>query len=288
MHTTPKVFIIVLNYNGRDVLKNCLKSVFRINYPNFEVVVVDNASTDGSLESVKADFSKAHFIKNETNLGFSTGNNIGIRFALEKMADFVLLLNNDTEVESNFLQELVTASLADEKIGISSPKIFKDRSENIWFAGGEINWLKMKTAHENHCPVSSKPYETGFISGCAMLIKKEVFKKIGLFDEDFFLYWEDTDFSVRAQRAGFKTVVIPTATVYHFEKSENNKPNKIYWLVLSGLLFFQKNATFPLNIWLKLYVFLRKIKNKRDVKNKTSELALVVQKAYKDFTKFAK
>lgn len=286
MNTFPKVFIIVLNYNGKDVVRTCLNSLFKINYPNVEVVVVDNASTDGSFELAKAAFSKAHFIKNEVNLGFSTGNNIGIRFALEKMADFVLLLNNDTEVTPDFLTELINATTTDEKIGISSPKIFKDKTAQIWFAGGKIDWFKMKSLHENKNN-SSIPYETGFISGCAMLIKKNVFKKIGLFDEDFFLYWEDVDFSIRAQKAGFKTVIIPTSTVYHFEKSEGNLPNKIYWLVLSGLIFFKKNTTFPLKIWIGFYTFLRKVKNWRDTKTKKSELAIIVRKAYKDFAKFS-
>jgi hypothetical protein len=285
MDKYPKVFIVILNYNGKDVIKNCLKSVFKINYPNLEIVVVDNGSIDGSLEMVKADFSRAHFIKNTVNLGFSTGNNVGIRFALEKMADFVLLLNSDTEVEPDFLSKLIKASMIDKTIGISSPIVFKNKTKNIWFAGGSIDWLKMKSYHTNTIKDSVRPYESGFISGCAMLIKKDVFRECGLLDEDFFLYWEDVDFSVRAQKANFKTVVVPTSTVYHFEKSEGNKPHKIYWLVLSGLLFFKKNAAFPLSLWLKIYVFLRRIKNYHDVSTKKDPNSLAVQKAYQDFAK---
>ena len=118
MKNFPKVFIIILNYNGQDVIKKCLASVFKNEYADFEVVVVDNNSTDGSLEAAKNNFSKAHFIKNEANLGFSAGNNVGIRFALERMAKYVLLLNNDTEVEKDFLEKLV--AVAEEKLRVSA------------------------------------------------------------------------------------------------------------------------------------------------------------------------
>ena len=107
MKNYPKVFVVVLNYNGGHFIKKCLASVFKNDYPDFEVVVVDNGSKDGSLEMAKSNFSKAVFIKNEENLGFATGNNIGIRYSLERMADYVCLLNNDTEVEKDFIEKLI-------------------------------------------------------------------------------------------------------------------------------------------------------------------------------------
>jgi GT2 family glycosyltransferase len=280
----PKIFIIILNYNGADVIKKCLASVLKVDYPDFEVVVVDNDSTDGSLEIAKANFSKAHFIKNEANLGFAAGNNIGIRFALERMADYVLLLNNDTEVEKDFLTKLVSVAEADEKIGIASPVIFSGANRQIWYSGGGIRWLKMKTSHANNASIAES-YETDFITGCAMLVKAAVFKGIGLLDEDYFLYWEDADFSLRAKRAGFKNMVVAGAWVYHFEKSEGNLKNKTYWLVVSGLIFFKKNAPVILKPWFWGYVYLRRTKNWLDVLLKRNDLAPTVQKAYRDFKK---
>jgi GT2 family glycosyltransferase len=280
----PKIFIIVLNYNGADVIKKCLASVLKTDYPNFEVVVVDNDSSDGSLEMAKANFSKAHFIKNEANLGFSAGNNIGLRFALERMADYVLLLNNDTEVEKDFLTKLVAVAEADEKIGVASPIIFDGNSRQIWYSGGEIKWLKMKALNARSASVAES-YETDFITGCAMLIKAAVFKRVGLLDEDYFLYWEDADFSVRTRRAGFKNIVVAGAWVYHFEKSESNLKNKTYWLVVSGLIFFKKNAPSALRPWFWAYVYLRRAKNWLDIIFKRNELAPTVQKAYRDFKK---
>jgi GT2 family glycosyltransferase len=282
MKTYPKVFIIVLNYNGKEMIKNCLSSLFKLDYSNFEVVLVDNNSKDGSLEMAKTNFSKAHFIKNSQNLGFSAGNNVGIRFSLERMAEYVLLINNDTEVEKDFLSHLVEAGEKDSKIGILSPVIFNGEKNKIWFSGGKIDWLKMRAVHEQNTK-AEEIYETEYLSGCAMLIKAEVFKKIGLLDEDFFLYYEDADFSIRSRRAGFKNVVVASSWVYHFEKSEEAKLNKIYWLVVSGLIFFKKNTSPLVSPWIRVYVLGRKIKNWLDVRLKKDEVSKTVQRAYKDF-----
>lgn len=288
MTSYPKVFIVILNHNGKDIIKNCLKSVFKINYPNFETVVVDNGSTDGSLESIKAGFSKVHFIKNEVNLGFSAGNNVGIRFALEKMADFVLLLSPTIEVEPDFLAELVRISMTDKKIGLSSPLIFKNRTKEIWFAGGNVDWFKMKAHHDDIRKQHLGEYfETGFASGRVMLVRKDVFAASGLLDEDFFAYWEDVDFSIRVQKAGFKTVVVPSSTIYNFEKSAEHEANKLYWLVLSELIFFKKNTAFPKTIWISTYVALCRLKNYLDLNFKKNTLNKVVRKAYCDFDKFS-
>jgi len=285
MSSFPKIFIIILNYNGKDVIKNCLTSVFKIDYPNYEVVVVDNNSSDGSLEFAKNNFSKAIFIKNEENLGFSAGNNVGIRFALERMADYVLLLNNDTEVEKDFLARLVEAAEKNEKIGIASPVIFNGHNRQIWFSGGRIKWLQMKAVNEQIAS-TAESYATSFITGCAMLVRSSVFKEIGLLDEDFFLYLEDVDFSLRARRAGFKNIVVTASWVYHLEKSEEKLKQKTYWLVVSGLIFFQKNTPWILRPWIKFYTMLRKLKNKVDLKFQRNELAETVAKAYADYKKY--
>lgn len=283
MKKSPKVFIIVLNYNGKEFLRKCLSSIFKIDYSNFEVVLVDNNSSDGSFEEAKNNFSKANFIKNEENVGFAAGVNVGIRFSLERMANYVLILNNDVEVEKDFLSKLVSVAEEDQKIGIASPVVLDAVSKKVWFAGGKINWLRMKTQHGAKV-FTEKSYFSEFISGCAMLIGKEVFRKIGLFDEDFFMYWEDADFCARSQKAGFKNVVVANSWVYHYEQSEKNKKNKIYWLVISGLIFFKKNSSGVKKIWVKIYFLVRRIKNLLDVFSGKEE-AFIVQKAYKDFKK---
>ena len=278
----PKVFIVVLNYNGKAVIKKCLTSLFKLDYPNFEVVVVDNNSTDGSLEIAKGCFSRANFIKNAENLGYAAGNNIGVRFSLERMADYVLLLNNDTEVENDFLAKLVEVAESEEKIGIISPVILDGRTKEVWFSGGEILWNKMSSRHKQNIPAEDY-YESEFITGCSMLVKASVFREIGLVDEDYFLYWEDADFSLRAKNNGFRNVVVSSSWVYHFEESEKNPKNKIYWLVLSGLIFFKKHTPWQKKYWLKAYLAMRKAKNLWDMRFNPSEITLTVNKAYADF-----
>jgi GT2 family glycosyltransferase len=286
MEQFPKIFIVILNYNGKNFIKKTLTDVFKINYPNFEVVLVDNNSNDGSFELIKSNFSKIALIKNSTNLGFSGGNNIGIEYALERGADFVLLLNYDTEVEKNFLFPLVEIMEKDKKVGLASPVIFEKNSKKIWFSGGKISWLKMKTYHTRK-PISKNFFNSDYISGCSMLIRKKVFEDIGLLDDTFFLYWEDADFSLRAKKAKHKMVVCPKSKIYHLEKSQENIENKTYWLVISGLIFFKKNSPFFIRPWIFLYFRMRKIKNYFDIKSEKEEKELSikrsVQKAYKDF-----
>lgn len=281
----PKIFIIILNYNGKDCVRKALASVFCISYPNFEVVVVDNASQDGSCEMVKQGFPKIALIKNTENIGFAAGNNLGIKYSLERGAKYILLLNNDTLAEKDFLSPLITLMEENEKVGLASPLILEKDSSDLWFSGGKIDWLRMKTLHEKNNKQENY-LGSDFISGCSMLIRATVFKKIGLLDENFFLYWEDADFSVRAKKAGYQLAICPESHIRHFEMSTSGNPQKNYWLVLSGLLFFKKNSPFWLKPWFFFFVIARKIKNWLDVNWKRKAEAKLIQKAYRDFKRY--
>lgn len=272
----PKVFIIILNYNGRDFLKNTLESVYKLNYPNYQVIVVDNNSDDGSFEEARFLFGKFNFIKNSKNVGFAAGNNVAIKWALEKMADYVFLLNNDALIEKDALKKMIEVAQEDVSIGILSPIIYKKNTPQVWFEGGKIDWLRMRTVHIKNIN------KTQYVTGCAMLIKKEVFKKVGLLDENFFLYYEDADFSLRATRSGFNLKIVTNAKAYHFEKSSESL-NKFYYLVFSGILFFRKNANLLMRIYIEIYLTGRRFKNKYDIlKNKNNKVALLVERAYQE------
>lgn len=284
MKKFPKVFAIILNYNGGDLFLDCLKSVFYSDYPNLEVVIVDNDSSDDSFEKAREQFSRAHFIKNSANTGFSKGNNLGIRFALEKFADFVFILNNDAIIEKSTISSLIRAYNEKPSSGIVSPLIMDPISGNVWFAGGLIDWTRMKAYHRHDVGATISSYLTEYVSGCAMLINKDVFKKIGLFDERYFLYYEDVDFSLRAKKAGYLPIISPLAKIKHFENS-NNSDEKTYWLVLSALIFFQTHASFFRKIWLFFYMIGRKIKNFFDIATNKNSLAKDVRRAYVDFSK---
>lgn len=280
----PKVFIIVLNYNGKTTLSSCLASIYSSTYPKFEVVVVDNDSHDGSFELAKTNFSRAHFIKNSTNTGFASGSNLGIRFALEKFADYVLVLNNDTYLKKDTLSKLVTLAQSHPVPAIINPLILNRDEKTVWFAGGVIEWLKMKNVHLTKTSLAT-PYPTEYCTGCAMFVSKEIFKKIGLFDQRYFLYYEDADFSLRARKVGFDLLICPTAKITHLEQSNEKNELKTYWLVLSGLLFFSLNADFFQKLYLLPYLQLRKLKNLFELKFKPSPLASQVKQAYQDFRK---
>lgn len=280
----PKIFVIVLNFNGAKTLSNCLSSIFQSDYENFETVVVDNDSRDESFEKARTLFSKAHFIKNSANIGFAKGNNVGIRFALEKFADHILILNNDATISKTTLTELVRAAENNPKAGIISPIIKNPTNKTTWFAGGVINWRKMRTEHLTKI-ASDKPYSTEYITGCAMFVKKDVFKKIGLLDERYFLYYEDADFSMRAVKAGFELCMIPSIIVQHLEQSNAENKAKTYWLVLSGLIFFHEHASVLQKIWLMPYLMLRKLKNYHNRLFSPNPTVLSVGKAYKDYRK---
>lgn len=283
-NSVPKIFVVVLNFNGKDIINTCLSSIFQSDYLNFEVVVVDNCSQDGSFEQARSSFSRAHFIKNPNNLGFAQGNNIGIRYALEKFADYIFILNNDTTIENSTISSLVCTMKNNPAAGIASPIIF-NADNSVWFAGGNINWKKMRTEHLRIIKQDS-PYATEYISGCSMFIKKEVFKETGLFDERFFLYYEDADFSWRSKKYGFDIIMDPTAHIIHFERSTSLNKLKNYWLVLSGLLFFRIHSSFLNKLWIILiYLPLRKAKNFYDLFLGNNPTAHDTRKAYKDFRK---
>jgi len=255
--------------------------VFQSNYNNYEVVVVDNDSSDGSFEKALSHFSRAHFIKNSANIGFSQGNNIGIRFALEKFADAIFILNNDTIIEKDTIAKLASEAQRNSTAGIISP-IIMNPDKSTWFAGGTIDWMKMRTNHLFQI-ISNKPYASQYLSGCAMLIKKDVFKKIGLFDERYFLYYEDADFSFRTKAAGFELIVEPSARIVHLEQSTSKNSSKTYWLVLSGLIFFFTHATPLQKLWLYPYVTARKMKNLYDVLFRRSTFSRDIRKAFGDY-----
>lgn len=289
----PKIFVIILNYNGGKDLLKTIKNVVDSDYENLEIVLVDNNSSDDSLNLAKQwimtycsnenNFPQIHFIKNKKNLGFGAGNNIGIKFAFENGADYVFLLNNDALVQENTISKLIDSVKNESEIGLVSPIIYSDlKYKNIWFCGGKINWWRMRAEHFNFGSEQVCLLTTEYVTGCAMLISKKVFEKVGLFDEIFFLYYEDADLSLRVKKAGLKNLIVSSAKVFHQEQSENNQSQKIYWLVLSGILFFKKHSDGFWRIYLNIYLFLRKFKNFLDVKFRPTKINLAVRKACQD------
>jgi len=214
----PKVFIIILNWNGLKDTLECLESVFKLDYPNFEVIVVDNGSTDNSVEVIRKAYPQVILIENKENLGYAEGNNVGIRYALKHGADYVWLLNNDTVVEADVLIKLVTTAESSPKIGLASPVIYYyNKPDKVQFCGSYID-KKRKTIvyfHQIDDIQKSEKLDHICLWGTALLVKKSVIMKIGYLNEEFFAYWEDTEYSVRALEAGFKNIIVISSKVYH-------------------------------------------------------------------------
>jgi GT2 family glycosyltransferase len=218
----PRVSIVVLNWNGREVLEDCLRSVHSLHYAPFEVIVVDNGSKDGSVEMVQRSFPECVLIQNKENLGFAKGNNQGIVLGLERSNDYVMVLNNDTLVAPEFLTCLVERAESDPRIAAVSPKIyFAEPSDRVWFAGGTFSYWKGRNRHvgyrQKDCQVSNVPREVQFVSGCVLLGSRRAWQEVGGFDESLFAYGEDLEWSLRAQKLKFKLFYEPRAVVWHRE-----------------------------------------------------------------------
>jgi len=215
MSTLPLISAIVLNWNGKDVIGACLRSLRNQTYSNLEIILVDNASTDGSIEDVAPRFPDLHVVKNHTNLGYGGGNNEGIRAARGK---YFFILNSDTEIEKDCIERLWGALEEGPRVGVTTPKIlFYDQRERVDAAGLVVypDGLAIGRGRSEPEQRYSQREEVFFGSGCASLYRKDMLDEIGLFDEDFFAYAEDTDLGWRAQRAGWKAFYVPQAVVYH-------------------------------------------------------------------------
>lgn len=252
--TPPKVAVVVLNWNGWRDTPACLESVGALTYPRVATYLVDNGSSDGSAERCEAEFARVEVVRNKENLGFAGGNNVGIRRALSDGADYVLLLNNDTVVEPEMLSHLVAAGEQSARIGMVGPKIYyhSDR-RRIWFAGGRIT-PPGRIGHYGWDQIDRGQYDTprevDFITGCALLIKRMVFERVGLLAPEFFLLFEETDFCVRARRQEYICWYDPRATLYHKVSASFGgfSPDYYYYFSRNYLLFQHRNMV-PIHGW---------------------------------------
>jgi len=257
---SPRVAVVVLNWNGCEDTLACLASVSLVCYRPLDVILVDNGSTDGSVEAVRASFPGVTVLETGENLGFAEGNNVGLRHALALGADYVLLLNNDTEVAPDFLSVLVDAVEATPQAGVAGPTIYYfDRPKTIWSAGGAIDWRRGNSRMMGLDEVDEGQYDTvrevDFVTGCALLARREVLEGAGMLDSRFFMYYEETEWCVRAARAGYKILYVPQAHVWHKIKPVRQaaSPRVHYYVTRNRLLFLRSTRA---GVWAWIHTLL--------------------------------
>lgn len=224
------VAIILVNWNGYDFTRACLESIRKVDFPDFRVIVVDNASLNQEGQRLKKAFPEIELIENTENLGFAGGNNVGIRYALEQGFSHVMLLNNDTEVEPDFLGEMVRNFNQNPNIGVVQPLIlFMHDPKKIWSAGGK--WIpalgRAVTLGDRHpvCDYRFKKPQLDWATGCCMLISREALLKTGLLNEQYFAYFEDVEWSLRFREVGYGISLAEKAIIYHEAGASSKKKN---------------------------------------------------------------
>lgn len=264
-----KIVVSIVSFNSKDLLRNCLMSIMKRNWKSeVNIYVVDNASPDGSAVMIKKDFPEVNLIENKKNVGFGAAHNQ----ILKKVdADYYLILNPDTSFEGNLIDEMVDFMEDQSQCGISSCKVLgfdnklQPSAGDLPLGVSLLSWLfnlealgVKKSFHRNEQEYYKDVHEVGWVSGNFMIIKKEVFEKIGLFDEDYFMYFEDTEICYRAKKAGFIIMINPNVYIKHLSGGSLDDPHFRQWSgEYKGLvLFYGKQFGFLGSLTIKLLVYL--------------------------------
>lgn len=283
------VAIILLNWNGYDDTRDCMKSLEQLVDPNFHVYVVDNDSTDGSAEQLKKDKQDAcyayewTYLQSPINRGFAGGNNLAITRACTNGHAFIWLLNNDTLVEPDSLTRLVEPMQTNPTLGITGSKIYFADSNVLWFAGGKINAKTGAHAHIGMRKQDNGQYDqakkVNYIVGCSLLIRTEIVRDIGLLEEDYFLYYEDVDWNLRVRQKGWNIQYVPKSVIWHkvsqSVKSSELSAHSTYYIIRNAYLMATKFHKSSLQLrakrrlvrnlfWYHLKILVRKQDQKRN------------------------
>ena len=246
----PLVYVIIVNFNGLEYTRRCLESLERAKYPNFETLVIDNGSERLESEIIKERFPNLiKTIRLKNNIGFAGGNNVGINYALKEGADYFFLLNNDTLVNPDVLEELVAFANKDPRIGIVGPKVFVLRNGKqtnlVQSFGARVNLYLGETpliGGQVDQGQFEEPFCVDYVSGCAMLVKRNVIEDLGFLDPRYFMYVEEVDYCLRAKRRGFQIWSVPKARIWHKGEASATDLQRLYYRVSSLIIFERIHA----------------------------------------------
>lgn len=247
---TTQLGIVIVNYNGEKYQNDCIKSLYENTYHNFEIIIVDSGSTDKSVRMVKVEYPDVTLLLQKENVGVAKGNNIGIRYCLEKKYKYILLLNNDVVLEHNLIEILMNKM---EQNVIAVPKIYYYKPDNVlWYAGGKLDW---GIASSRHIGIEEKDrgqYDieriVSYAPTCCMLLPAKVFNEIGMLDEKYFMYFDDTDLcAALAENGIYKIKYIPSAKMWHKVSSSTGGQGsklKTYYINRNQLYYIQKYSRY--------------------------------------------
>lgn len=245
----PSVTIIVLNWNGKEHVLRCLHSLQSLTYPQYDVLVVDNGSEDGSVDAIKSDFPEIQVIALPENYGYAQGNNVGLKEALAKGPEWILFLNNDTEVAPDLIDALIAGAQQYPDGGIFGPRIYYGNESSIWYAGGEISFFLGRIRHrgirQRDSEQFDKPGPTDFVSGCCLLIRADLARRLEGFNTQYRMYMEDVDLCYRASQFGITAHYLPSGKVWHHVSSSLGGElslRKVWLKWRSSMRFFRTYA----------------------------------------------
>lgn len=254
MTSHPKVAIVVLNWNKKDYVLALLDSLQSIDYDNYEITLVDNASTDGSVESVKEKFPDIDMLVNPKNLGCGGGLNTGMKHIAERGEyKYIWLLDNDAEIETNTLQKLITVMEGDEKIGICGCALFDYHNKSFLVDCGSFVNRKAQTRGfaGEYVELPNEPFEVDFVVSASAVVRTQAVREVNFIDQRYFFEWDDIDFCISLKEKGYKVVSVPSARVYHKPFLPGERACNSYYLFRNRALFISKHLAF----WEKIKAF---------------------------------
>lgn len=262
----PKVFIVILNYNTINDTVECINSLKNIDYSNYEIAVVDNSETMDCYNSLTGKFNEYKIIRADENLGYANGNNIGIKYALDNGADYICVLNNDVIVENDFLSKIVKVLNENEDAGIAGPCIceYKDRSK-VQCAGASISLYTGLTKRIGRGMLydnsNKENYDVDFLGGASFVCKREVFERVGLIPENYFLFFEETEFCIKAKKSGYRLICVNESKVYHKGSSTISKFGGLsyYFLNRNRVVFIKRNCNIIQKTVFSIYIFIEAV-----------------------------
>ena len=264
MNLNKKIAIIIVNWKQYELTINCLLSLKKLEYKNWKVILVDNESNFEKINKIKSDFNKVEVIESKENLGFASANNLGIKYAIKNKFEYVMLLNNDTEVNKKFLLPLLNSFQNDNSLGAVQPLIMNyNNRAKVWNAGGYLNnFFGFPYTNKK---LNNKNRQIDWITGCCIVLKTQVIKKAGLIDEDFFAYYEDVDWSLRIKKLGYKLGIVESSVIFHHGTKSSNDSNSegnlspfVHYLNIRNHIYLLKKHSDKFNfIGVLFYQFLK-------------------------------